>query len=238
MQVNSQEEVTWVLWALNHYLKSDAKWTNKHGEAWSIEKLVQTESAAVVENSACGGNHGLFALSRARDKYLKTGQPLRGVWLVADQKIKRYTEIARSLQNYDGSFSSAFYRGPEISGDINTRLNSTGHTLEFLAAAIPEQRLREPWMEKAVAALSKDLYDHRHHQVDCGPLYHSLNALMIYRERVRGERPALLVMKSALVPRPATVTATIPVVVPTSIQPAIDRRLDGPISALDAIRRH
>lgn len=226
MNVNSQEEVTWVLWALNHYLKSDARWANKNGEQWSIERLVQVEGAAVVENAACGGNHGLFALSRARDKYLKSGQQkLRGVWLVADQKINRYAEIARSLQNSDGSFSSDFYKGRQISQDINTRLNSTGHTLEFLAASLPEKRLKEPWVRNGVYALSKDLFENRHRAVDCGPLYHSLNALMIYRERLQAEMVPQTVLKPTVQP-----ASGVPSVAPPRQLPPM--LIEAPVSAL------
>jgi hypothetical protein len=234
MTVNAHEEVTWVLWGLNHYLKSDARWTNKFGEPWSIERLVQTENYAVVERAACGGNHGLFALSRARDKYLKTGQPLRGVWLEADQKVKRYAETARALQNGDGSFSSKFYAGPEFSRDINTRLNSTGHTLEFLAASLPDERLREPWVRNAVAALSKDLYEHRHMPVDCGPLYHSLNALIIYRERIRGGVPPQIVLKPTSNGSPTPAPAA-PLKIAKEGLPSASA--DAPVSALEPANR-
>lgn len=184
-EVNSREEITWVLWALNHYLKPDATWVNQWGEPWSIEKLIQIELASPVVGRPCGGNHGLFALSRARDKFAKNGQPLRGVWYEAELKIQKFVEIARSLQNSDGSFSSNFYAGPQYSNDINTRFNTTGHTMEFLSVGLPDQRLNEPWVRNAVAVLSRDLIEHRKSPVDCGPLYHSLNALMIYRDRVK-----------------------------------------------------
>ncbi len=184
MEVNDQEEITWVLWALNRYLKPDAAWTNQRGEAWSIERLVKTQTAAPVHGTACGGNHGLFVLSRARDKYLATGRTLRGDWLEADQKVKQYIEVARSLQNSDGSFSANFYQGPKFSNDLNTRLNTTGHTLEFLSIGVAESRLQEPWIRNAAAVLSKDLIDNRKTPADCGPLYHSLNSLILYRARL------------------------------------------------------
>lgn len=186
-ECNSREEVTWVLWAMVNYYPVETSWANQWGEAWSIEKLVEVQTNAKVVGGACGGNHGLFALSRARDKYLASGKPLRGVWLQADQKIRQYIEIARSLQNTDGSLSADFYAGPKISQDANSRLNTTGHTFEFLAAGLPDTRLNEPWVRNAAAALSKDLIEHRRSPIDCGPLYHSLNALVIYQSRVRPE---------------------------------------------------
>jgi hypothetical protein len=229
MNVNNQEEVTWVLWSLTHYLKTDATWVNKHGQQWSIEQLVQVESQANVHNAACGGNHGLFALARARDKYLKGGEQLRGAWLQADMKVKRYAGIAQQLQNRDGSFSANSYNGPEFSNDINTRLNTTGHTLEFLAASLPAARLREPWVQSAVQVLSRDLIQHKNMPVDCGPLYHSLNALIIYRDRLRPGVAPQVVLKTPN-GKPADAQQAGP-------ETGNFRVIDGPISALEAINR-
>ncbi|WP_373649381.1 hypothetical protein [Schlesneria sp. DSM 10557] len=183
-EVNTNEEVTWVLWALQHFLKPDATWYNQHNEPWSIERLVQIETSQPVVGAPCGGNHRLYALTRARDKYLQNGGRLRGVWLQADQRIKQHIEIARSLQNSDGSFSSESYKGPGYTPDVNKRFNTTGHTMEFLSASLPKERLNEPWVRNAVWTLSRELILQRDAQIDCGPLFHSLNALILYRERI------------------------------------------------------
>jgi hypothetical protein len=74
MEVNTREEITWVLWALINYVKVDTQWVNQWGQQWSIEALVQHQVRARVEGGPCGGNHGLFALVRARDKYLAGGR--------------------------------------------------------------------------------------------------------------------------------------------------------------------
>ena len=184
-EVNTAEEVTWVLWALQHFLKPDAVWVNQLNETWSIERLVQMETTAPVVGAPCGGNHRLFALTRARDKYLESGGQLRGVWYLADQKIKQHIEIARSLQNPDGSFSNEFYKGPGHTTDVNKRFNTTGHTMEFLSAALPKERLNETWVRNAVWMLSRELILNRDTKIDCGPLFHSLDALILYRDRIR-----------------------------------------------------
>ena len=194
-EVNSKEEVTWVLWALQHYLKPDTQWTNEHGEAWSIEKLVQIETALPVVGAACGGNHRLFALTRTRDKHLLLGGKLNGVWAQADLKIRQHVELARQLQNSDGSFSSKFYEAPKISNDVNERFNTTGHTMEFLSIGLPASRLNEPWVRNAASVLARELVQYRQRAIDCGPLYHSLNSLMIYRERLRAMTPAQVAAK-------------------------------------------
>ncbi len=204
-EVNSREEVTWVLWALQHYLQPDAQWLNRFNEPWSIERLVQIETAAPVNGAPCGGNHRLFALTRTRDKHLKHGGQLVGTWAQADHKIRQHIEIARSLQNSDGSFSAKFYEAPGFSTDLNTRFNTTGHTMEFLSIALPNERLHEPWVRSAVFTLCNDLVANRQRNIDCGPLYHTLNALIIYRDRIRSTIPAAVV---------TSVPQTVPPVVP------------------------
>lgn len=189
MDVNSREEITWTLWALSRYLDPDTEWTNRFGELWSMERLVQIQTYAAVRDGACGGTHGLFSLSFARNSYIQTGRPLRGVWFEADQKIRRYVEAARSMQNSDGTFSSNYFDGPGYSNDFSTRLATTGHTLEWLMLALPQDRLNEPWVRKAVAAIAKDLIDNRKLAADCGPLYHALHAMVLYRDRMQPERP-------------------------------------------------
>jgi hypothetical protein len=188
-EVNTAEEVTWVLWALQHFLKPDAVWVNQLNETWSIERLVQMEANAPVVGAPCGGNHRLFALTRARDKYLASGGQLRGVWYLADQKIKQHIEIARSLQNPDGSFSNEFYKGPGNTTDVNKRFNTTGHTMEFLSIGLPKERLNETWVRNAVWMLSRELIINRDTKIDCGPLFHSLDALILYRDRIRQIAP-------------------------------------------------
>lgn len=213
MEVNPKEEITWVLWALINYVKVDAQWVNQWNQPWSIEALVQHQVRARVEGSPCGGNHGLFVLVRARNKYLMDGRPLRGAWLEADQKIQRYVQIARSLQNPDGSFSSEFYEGRGHTRDMNERFNTTGHTFEFLSIGLSDAQLNEPWVRSAAMVLANELYIHRRAQPDCGPMYHSLNALMNYRNRLRPPQSA--VAATTPVEAPAAVTTPAITVPPT-----------------------
>ncbi|MFQ5732277.1 MAG: hypothetical protein ACE5KM_10020 [Planctomycetaceae bacterium] len=191
-EITTQDEVTWSLWALSHYLGPDATWTNKYGESWSVEYLASRQTQSPAVKGACGGTHGLFALAFARKAYLKTGRPLRGVWLQADVRIKRHVEIARSLQNGDGSFSSQYFQGRGYSRNFETRLSTSGHMLEFLALSVTDGQLKEDWFRKGVAAVAKDLIDNKYKAAEPGALYHALDGLMIYRQRVTGIAPALV----------------------------------------------
>jgi hypothetical protein len=187
MQVHGGVEITWTLWTLAHYEEPDAQWFNAAGEPWSIERLVKMQVDEEVTAGACGGCHGLFALAYARNMYLSTlpqgKKQLRGVWFEADQKIKRYIEAAKALQNADGSFSTDHFRGPGYSDDFATRITTSGHQLEWLMIAMPQHRLKEEWFRRAIANVARDLYSNRHVASDCGPLYHGMHALVVYRQR-------------------------------------------------------
>jgi hypothetical protein len=183
-EVNDREEVTWVLWFLAHYLDSDAQWTNKDGEPWSMERLVQLEVGKTVTAGACGGCHGIFALAYSRNGFLASGRTLYGPWLEADQKVRRHIEIARMYQNPDGTFSSNSFQGPGHSDDFEKRLGTTGHILEFLDVSLPQARLSEDWVRNAVSALSGELIEKKLAPCECGALYHAIDGLTIYRTRV------------------------------------------------------
>jgi hypothetical protein len=181
--VNDREEITWTLWSLARYLPIDSEWINAANEPWSIERLVQIQTYAEPNDAACGGTHGLFALSIARNAYVFSGKPLRGIWLEADQKIKRYIAESKALQNSDGTFSTVYFTGPGQSSEFSKRIASSGHILEFLMVALSDKQLQDAWVQKAINAVAKDLVDHRQDAADCGPLYHALHALVLYQQR-------------------------------------------------------
>lgn len=189
--VSTKDEPTWTLWALSRYLPPDAAWTNVNGEPWSIERLVTIQTAKPLKGSACGGTHGLFAIAHARNVYLRSGKPLRGVWLDAEYKIRRHINIARVQQNSNGMLSSNFFRGREYKQDFNKRMASAGHILEFLMIALPQDELKEPWVRRAIKSTSEDLLRNRKAFVKCSPLYHAVNGLNIYLDRVRPASEAI-----------------------------------------------
>lgn len=178
-------EMTWTLWALAHYLEPTAQWVNKNGEPWSMEELLRVELRNAIYDSPCGGTHSLFAIAYARNAHLQSRQPLRGVWLEADQKIQRFIAEAKALQNSDGSFSKHYFKGRDFSTDFNTRITGSGHMIEWLMVALPQSRLSEPWVQNGIRRLAQDLIDNRHLNAECGPLYHAVDGLQIYRERMQ-----------------------------------------------------
>lgn len=188
MQVHEGVEITWTLWTLAHYEDTDARWFNAAGEPWSVERLMKLQIDEPVTSGACGGCHGLYALAYARNMFisahgLKGTRGLRGVWFEADHKIKRYIEEARILQNTDGSFSAAHFKGALHSDDFATRITTSGHQLEWLMIALSQKQLQEEWVRRGIAAVANDLIKNKHVKSDCGPLFHGMHALVVYRQR-------------------------------------------------------
>ena len=189
MTTSTKDEPTWTLWSLSRYLPPDAAWVNAEGEQWSIERLVREQTEKPMKGAACGGTHGLFALAHARNVYLRQNKRLRGVWLQAEYKIRQHINAARMQQNPNGSLSSNYFRGREYNPDFNKRMSSVGHVLEFLMIALPQKELNERWVRRAIESASRDLLKNKHAYVKCSPLYHSVNALNIYLDRVNPRVP-------------------------------------------------
>jgi len=184
---NDREEVTWTLWAFARYVHPSATWNNRSGEPWSMERLVQTEVGKRVQEGACGGCHGLFALALARNACLQSGIQLRGAYFEADMKVKRYIAETRAYQNADGSFSSNHYNGPGYAPDFNKRIAASGHILEWLMIGISNEEMEQEWVKRGVASIARDLVENKSAPADCGPLYHALHSLVLYRQRTRPE---------------------------------------------------
>ncbi|MBN8623964.1 MAG: hypothetical protein J0M17_00605 [Planctomycetes bacterium] len=179
-------ELTFKLISLMHYLPSDATWTNFQGQRWSLDRLVREEIVQPVRGAACGGTHRLMGLSYAVRKREQRGEPIDGIYLEAKKYIDQYHKYTFSLQNPDGSFSTAWFVRREARNDIDRRMQTTGHVLEWLAFSLSDEQLRDPRVVKAVKYISDILLNEHYTQWEVGHLGHGLHALQIYNERVFG----------------------------------------------------
>ena len=127
-------------------------------------------------------------MSYARNAYLHSGKRLTGVWAQADQKIRRYKSAAKHYQNQDGSFSTEYFAGPGFAIDFAKRLEVSGHMLEWIIMASTKKELDEPWVRNAVNVISKDLLEQKNVAAKCGPLYHALHGLVLYRDRMKPKK--------------------------------------------------
>lgn len=181
-------ELTFKLIGLAHYLDCDATWKNQQGEEWSIPRLIQEELAQPIVGAACGGTHRMMGFSYAVHKREKSGQEMTGQWLRAKKFVDSFHEYTFKLQNSDGSFSTDWFKGRAEAYDVDRRIQTTGHILEWLVYSLPEDQLRDPRVVKSVDYLTNVLLDNRSKRWEIGPQGHALHALAIYDQRVFGAK--------------------------------------------------
>lgn len=182
-------ELTFKLIGLSHYLDTEATWKAESGERWSISRLIREELAQPIVGAACGGTHRMTGFTYAVRKREKEGKPIDGQFLRAKKFLDDYIDYTFYLQNQDGSFSTDFFRGRNGYGDINRRIETTGHILEWFVATLSDEQLRDPRVVKAVSYLTSLMMDNRENEWEIGPRGHALHALAIYGERVFKDKP-------------------------------------------------
>ena len=178
------EELTFKLIALMHYLDSDATWTTRDGQEWSIQRLVREELKQPIRGAACGGTHRLMGFSYAVNKRIQRGKPVVGEFRRAQIFLQDFHRYTFSLQNPDGSFSTEWFTRPASDPDIDRRLKTSGHILEWIAFSLTDSELRDPRTIKAVDYVSTILLKNPQHKWEVGPLGHGLHSLAIYDTRV------------------------------------------------------
>lgn len=182
------QELSWALCVIGQYIGTDASWTNMFGEKLHYEDLVRYELDASIDQAACGGTHRLFGLTWGYHLHRLKGGKIEGVWKEVEEKTKKYRDLAKKYQNPDGAFSTNFFSGPGNQDDKSRRINSTGHMLEWMALALSDDELKEPWMQEAANALALLILDLEGSPIEGGTIYHATHGLLMYHARVYGDR--------------------------------------------------
>jgi len=181
-------ELTFALIGLAHYLPTDARWKSRDGAEWSLERLVEEEIVQPIRGAPCGGTHRLFGLAYGCQRRLRATGTLDGAYLRADKYVRDYQNFTLAkLQNRDGSFSTEWFKYPaDRDDDIDRKIQTTGHILEWLVASLDQERLYEPRVVAATEFLVAALAREPAREWKIGPLGHALHALNIYQERAWG----------------------------------------------------
>ena len=179
-----KSELTFKLIALQHYIDLNDKWVNDQGVDWNMERLIREEMAQPIRGAACGGTHRLSGLSLAVKTRVRRGEPLDGEYAKADEFVKKYQQYAFRLQNRDGSLSTSWFRGAGDDDDINRRIKTTGHILEWLCYSLSDEELRDQRTVRAVTYLANLMYSNYDNEWEIGPRSHATHALLLYDERV------------------------------------------------------
>lgn len=184
----SGNELTFTLIGLSHYIDTDSVWVADDGQDWDFQKLIHEELSQPVVGAACGGTHRLMGFAHALRRRRAEGKPMEGQWARADQYVNDFIAYTWQLQNRDGSMSTAWFEKSEDNGKIDRKVQTTGHMVEFLVTAVPDDQLQSPEMLRAVSYLVDTLFEERGHEWQIGPKGHALRALAMYYQRVFGRQ--------------------------------------------------
>ncbi len=176
---------------LMYYAGREGPWRNRSGELWSMERILREELAKPVVGAPWGGTQRLMGLAYVVQRRAKRNQPMEGEYLRARDYLARFHDHALSLQNENGTWSPHYLAAKGTSGDAGAVLASTGRILEWLAFSLPEERLDEPGVVRAVhwvnQALSSGRYAPRNTKAlrteEIGAVMHALAGLRYYDER-------------------------------------------------------
>lgn len=188
--ITGNQELSWAIIIIGEFFGTNHKWTNNQGEILSFEDVLRYEVDQPIDTAACGGTHRLFGLTWVLHRYKQKGGKLTGVWKDAADRIEQYKQNAKKYQNKsDGSFSSSYVSKAGYAKDVQARIGSTGHVLEWLALALTDDEIRQPWVQDAANALCLTILQNSAREIDGGSLYHATHGLHIYYERLFGPLP-------------------------------------------------
>jgi hypothetical protein len=185
-RTTEKQELSWSILVIGQYLGTELTWTNGYGERIRYEDMLRYELDLPVNDAACGGTHRLFDLSWVYQLHKLRHGKMTAVWDEIPVVIAKHRDLAHKYQNPDGSFSTEFFRGPGNSPDKQLRINTTGHTLEFLALALTDAELKEPWVQEAANALCLMILEQQGQPIEGGSLYHAVHGLILYYARLYG----------------------------------------------------
>src|SRR5262249_5539186 len=92
-------------------------------------------------------------------------------------------------RNSDGSFSTKYMAGPGKASDLQARISSSGHVLEWLCLALTDAQMKEKWVEQAADAVASMIADSADQAIESAGLYHACHGLQIYYTRRFGQVP-------------------------------------------------
>jgi hypothetical protein len=177
-------ELTFKLLAFQYYLDLDETWLNDQGLEWDFPRLIREELAQPMRSAACGGTHRLSSLSLTLKVRAARGEPIDGEYARAAEFVRKYQQYAFRLQNRDGSLSTSWFNGRGDESDLNRRIKTTGHILEWLCYSLSDEELRDQRTIRAVSYLANLMYSNYNKEWEVGPMCHATHALLLYDERV------------------------------------------------------
>jgi hypothetical protein len=186
-RTSGEQELSWTVLIAGQYYGPGHRWTNNAGQKLTVEDLLRFEiNQPIADSPVCGGTHRLFGITWVYHLHRQQGGKKEGTWKDAADTIAHYVQVARDLQNPDGSFSTGYLKEKGNARDSQLQIATTGHVFEWLALALTDAQLRESWVQNAANALVLMVLEHSSEPIDGGALYHAAHGLSIYRARMWG----------------------------------------------------
>jgi len=191
LNCRSAVDLSLTLIGLAYYVPDDATWENSLGEQWSVERIVREELAREIGNVVAGETDRVMGLGYVLVRRTKRGQPIEGQFLRAKKFIDQYHDYVLKHQNSDGSWAVRRVPGRSTTYDPTQQLHATGRVLEWLAVSLPEERLADARVVRAVTYLNNllaggqyrsNLKSYSTRQI--GSVMHALHGLAVYDQRV------------------------------------------------------
>lgn len=85
--------------------------------------------------------------------------------------------------------STDWFERREDNGDVDRKVQTTGHVVEWLLTVTPDSQLENPRLVQAVRFILNSLYSDIDHDWSIGPKGHALRSLAMYHQRVFGTNP-------------------------------------------------
>ena len=191
-RVDQDQELGWCLIVVADYGGgTEAEWTNRAGQKLKFEQMLEYEMKADINIAACGGTHRLFGVAWAYHRHAAhckaQKKPMSDVWKRAKAYLEKYKNLSHEWQAPDGGFSTGHYREKQYSPEIEPRMATSGHILEWLAQYVSDEEIRSDWMENGARSLAQVILDSDRVPVASGSLYHAAHGLAVYHERLYGK---------------------------------------------------
>lgn len=153
----SGEDLAFKLIGISRYTPSGKKWKSESGETWTIERLLSEVMKQPAQLDNVSGTNRLLAISYAVDRRMKRGEPIDGVYAKASKYVTDFQDYALSMINTDGTWHPQFFSSKGTGGNNEDRLLATGHILRWLVFSLPEERLQDPRVVRAIAQIDRSL---------------------------------------------------------------------------------
>ena len=86
--------------------------------------------------------------------------------------------------------STNWFEGRGDNGNLDRKIQTTGHMVELLLTVTPDSQLQDPRLFNAVRFLAVSMYNDLGHEWKIGPKGHALRSMMMYHDRIFKSGPA------------------------------------------------